>query len=286
MEFVLRRDKATAASHAHSHAHAHCRNRALASGVEPAAMYRTDLNNRDKSSAIAAVVAIHVGLALAFLHVSGRIDLADPQRALRVFDIREIKPPPPPPPPPPPAQKAAKQKPKAKEGASSLKNIKSEATPVVAPKPKIVLPAPPTIAVSETPRQGTAPTQGASNVRGPGTGAGGLGTGTGSGGSGTGTGGGGDGGVATRPQLLTSSLRSRDYPAALQRRWPRGNGAFVIFSVQPNGRVTNCRIYQSSGDVEIDNMTCSLVTQRFVYRPATNRRGEPVASQAAYRQGD
>jgi protein TonB len=60
----------------------------------------------------------------------------------------------------------------------------------------------------------------------------------------------------------------------------------VTFTVQPDGRVTNCRVYQSSGDVEIDNMTCALVTQRFVYRPAYNQRGEPVASQAGYRQGD
>src|SRR5215210_3389935 len=244
-------------------------------------MYRSDLNNRDKGGAMAAVIAIHVGLAFAFLHVSGTIDLADPQRALRVFDLSDDQPPPPPP-PPPPVQQAEKQRPKAKEGASSPKNIKSEATPIVAPKPPIELPVPPKIAVSETPRQGAAPTQGASDVRGPGTGAGGTGTGTGSGGAGSGSG----GGIATRARLLTPPLRARDYPPDMRRRWPRGNGPFVMFTVHPNGRVTNCRIYQSSGDSAIDNMTCWLVSQRFVYRPAYNRRGEPVASQLAYRQGD
>lgn len=232
---------------------------------------------------MAAVIAIHVGLAFAFLHVSGQIDLANPQEALRVFDIHEIKPTPP---PPPVQRQVEKQKPKAKEGASSPKNIKSEATPVVAPKPRIVLPAPPKIAVSETPRQGVAPTQGASDVRGPGTGAGGIGTGTGSGGSGSGSGGGGDGGIATRPQMLTPSFRLRDYPPDMRRRWPHGNGPFVIFTVLPNGRVTNCRIYQSSADPAIDNMTCWLVTNRSVFRPALNARGVPVASQYAYRQGD
>jgi hypothetical protein len=74
-------------------------------------MYRTDLNNRDKGGAIAAVVAIHAGLAFALLHISGTVDLAHPEDALQVFDISEVKPPPP---PPPPVQKdVSKEKPKA-----------------------------------------------------------------------------------------------------------------------------------------------------------------------------
>ena len=50
-------------------------------------MYRSDLDGRDKSGAIAAVAAIHAGLLFAFLHLSGRIDLADPQSVLQVFDL-------------------------------------------------------------------------------------------------------------------------------------------------------------------------------------------------------
>ena len=133
--------------------------------------YRTDLNNRDKGGAIAAVIAVHAALLFALLHMSGRIDLGDPQSVMRVFDVGQ-----PPPPPPPPAQKQ-QPKPKEKEGGSAPKNIKSEATPVVAPKPKIETPPVQKIAAAETPRQGAAPTQGASDVRGPGTGAGGAGTG-------------------------------------------------------------------------------------------------------------
>ena len=259
------------------------RNRALASSVEPAAMYRTDLNNKDKSGAIAAVIAIHVGLALAFLHVSGRIDLGDSQHPLRVFDIHEIKPPPPP--PPPPVHKAAQPKPKAKEGASSPKNIRSEATPVVAPKPKIVLPAPPTIAVSETPRQGAAPTQGASNVRGPGTGAGGIGTGTGSGGSGSGPGGGGgDGGYVEPPRLLTPVLRGRDFPAALLDMWPRGAQVFMRFRIDASGRIIQCFVDRGTGNPAIDSELCRMTQQRFRYRPALNRYGQAVAGWAGYRQ--
>ncbi|HVM38138.1 MAG TPA: TonB family protein [Sphingomicrobium sp.] len=251
-------------------------------------MYRNNLGKKDRSGAIALVAAIHAALGFAFLNMSGTIDLADPQRVMRVFDVREIVPPkPPPPPPPPPPPQVQQPRPKEREGGSAPRNIRSEATPIVAPRPRVELPVPPVVAVTETPREGAAPTQGASDVRGPGTGAGGTGTGTGSGSGGSGTGGGGsDGGIATRAQLLTPSLRSRDYPPHLRSRWPRGAGVLVTFTVEPTGRVSNCRVYESSGDSEIDNMTCMLVTQRFVYRPALNRRGEAVTSQAGYRQGD
>jgi len=87
-------------------------------------------------------------------------------------------------------------------------------------------------------------------------------------------------------QLLSPSLRSRDYPPDLRRRLSDGASPFVIFTVLPNGRVTGCRIYQSSGDPVVDDMTCRLVSARFVYRPAYNRRGEPVSSQMAYRQAN
>jgi len=239
--------------------------------------YRTDLDAKDKSGAIAAVVAIHAGLLFALLHMSGKIDLTDPQAALRVFDVDV----PQPPPPPPPVQQQQQPKPKEKEGGSAPKNIKSEATPVVAPKPKIDTPPVNPIAAAEIPRQGAAPTQGASNVRGPGTGAGGVGNGTGSGASGDGPGG---GGIAQRAYLLSPSLRSRDFPSEFRGLLAAGYAPFVTFTVLPSGRTTNCRIYQSRGNPNLDNMTCALVTSRFVYRPAFNRRGEPVASQMAYRQ--
>jgi protein TonB len=244
-------------------------------------MYRLTLDKKDKGGAIAAVVAIHAALLFALLHLSGTVDLADPQRVLQVINVREVTEPPPPPPQPKQAQKA---KAKEKEGGAAPKNIKSEATPVVAPKPPTLLPLPPTIAVSETPREGVARTQGASDVRGPGTGAGGVGTGTGSGAGGNGPGGGGDGGIATRAQPLTRGPRSHDYPPRLRRILASGRSPFVKFTIQPNGRIANCRAYESSGDPELDNATCLLVTRGLVYRPALNRRGEAVASEAFYRQ--
>ena len=42
---------------------------------------------RDKGGAIAAVIAIHAALLFAFLILSGKIDLAEPQSVLAVFDV-------------------------------------------------------------------------------------------------------------------------------------------------------------------------------------------------------
>ena len=63
-------------------------------------MYRSDLGATHRSGAIIAAAAVNAAMLLAFLQMSGKIDLAEPQSALRVFDIGQ-KPPPPPPPPPP-----------------------------------------------------------------------------------------------------------------------------------------------------------------------------------------
>jgi protein TonB len=243
-------------------------------------MYRSDLNTRDKSGAIALVIGIHAALLLAFLNLSGKIDFADPQSALKMFDVNAV---PPPPPPPPPSQQQ-QAKPKEKEGGSAPKNIKSEATPVVAPKPRIETPPVNPIPATETPRQGTAPTQGASDVRGPGTGAGGIGTGTGSGAGGSGTGGGGEGGVADPPHLVTPVLTGRDIPRDLLDQWPRGVPVFLRLRVNPQGYVSECNVLRGTGVSTIDAAMCNIAHDRLRFRPAVNRSGQAVAGWFGYAQ--
>lgn len=243
-------------------------------------MYTSDLYTKDRAAAFAGVLLVHVALALAILNATGRIDIAaEAQRTLKVFDVTEAEPPPPP--PPPVEQDTAK--PKEKEGAASPKNIESKATPVVAPKPRLELPAPPKIVASETPAQGNEATQGASDVRGPGTGAGGTGVGTGSGGSGSGTGGGGAG-IGTRPRLVSRSLSERDYPSNLRRIWPSGARVLVMFDVQINGRATGCSVYTSSGVPAIDQATCRLVETKLRFAPARDTSGRPRVDKYAYMQ--
>ena len=240
-------------------------------------MYRSDLNRRDRSGALAAVIAVHVGLLLILLHISGKIDAGGPQSVLRVFDLREL---PPPPPAPPPRQHArAKQK----EGGSAPKNIRSQATPVVAPKPRIETPAVQQIAAAETPRQGAAPTQGASDVRGPGTGAGGAGAGTGSGSGGFGPGGGG-GGAVEPPHLVTPVLRGQDIPRETLDGWPRGATVFMRLRVDDRGYVSECTVDRGTGVPSIDNLLCNLAHDRLRFRPAVNRNGQAVAGWFGYAQ--
>lgn len=242
-------------------------------------MYRSDLNTRDKSGAIALVIGIHAALLFAFLNLSGKIDFADPQSALKMFDVNALQPPPPPPPPSPVQQQ--KQKPKEKEGGSPA-NIKSEATPVVAPKPRVEPQRPNPIAVTETPRQGAAPTQGAAAVRGPGTGAGGTGTGTGTG-SGSGSGG-GDGGVADPPHLITPVLRGRDFPRELIQGWPGRATVFMRLRVDPRGYVSECTVDRGTGVATIDSQLCNIVHDRLRFRPAVNRSGQAIAGWFGYAQ--
>jgi protein TonB len=242
-------------------------------------MYVGKLDSKDRTGAIVAVLAVHVALALAILNFTGRIDIAqDAQRTLKLFDVAELAPPP----PPPPVERQS-QKPKDKEGASAPKNIESKATPVVAPKPKIEVPASPKIVATETPAQGNEATQGAAPVRGPGTGAGGTGVGTGSGGSGNGSGGGGAG-IGTRPRLVSRSLSERDYPSNLRRIWPSGARVLVMFDVQLNGRATGCSVYTSSGVPAIDQATCRLVETKLRFAPARDTNGRPRVDKYAYMQ--
>jgi protein TonB len=52
-----------------------------------------------------------------------------------------------------------------------------------------------------------------------------------------------------------------------------------LFTVGPNGRVTRCSVTRSSGVPELDALTCTLIQQRFVYRPSTDSRGRPIADE-------
>ena len=244
-------------------------------------MYRSDLNTRDRGGAIAAVAAIHAALLFALLNASGHIDLTDPQNPIRVFDVID---PPPPPPEPIQQQERQQERPREEEGAASPENIRSQATPIVDPQPRIALPLPVPIATTETPNEGVQPTQGASDRPGPGTGAGGTGTGTGSGGAGSGTGGGAEGLAAVRTRLATRPLSGRDFPRELLNAWPRGAWAFMRFRVDANGNIAQCIIDRGTGVPAIDSQICAIARQRLRYRPALDRSGRRVADWAAYGQ--
>jgi protein TonB len=242
-------------------------------------MYRSSLGARDKGGAIIAVVAIHALLLVMLLNLAGKLDIAAPQSVLRVFDLSA---PPPPPTPPPPPQQRASPKARRPQGGAAPANIKSQAAPVAAPVPRIVLPVPVPVTAVKTPAEGTAPTQGAAAVAGPGTGAGGQGNGTG-GGSGSGAGS-GSGGAVSPPQLVTPVLRGRDFPGDLLDQWPRGTPVFLRLRVDAQGYVAECIVDRGTGVAVIDSEMCNLVHQRLRFRPALNRSGQAVAGWFGYGQ--
>jgi protein TonB len=228
---------------------------------------------------MAAAVAIQVGLAFAFLNLSGKIDKRDLQEVMQVFDVREV-----PPPPEPVVEQPEPEPAKKKEGAAAPKNIESQASPVVAPKPRVVIPVQNPVIAAPVPKQGPDTSQGAAPVPGPGTGAGGAGTGTGRGGAGSGTGGGGgEGGSGVR---LVRGITNRDYPDEIQHHWPRGGRIFVRLRVEPDGRISQCDIMRSFGDSVADQWTCPLLMRRAQLRPATDTNGRPIAAWFGYVQSD
>lgn len=67
-----------------------------------------------------------------------------------------------------------------------------------------------------------------------------------------------------------------DYPSGALRREEQGVTRFRV-TVGTDGRVSSCDVTSSSGSSELDSTTCSLVTRRGRFNPATNGDGEPVS---------
>jgi protein TonB len=122
----------------------------------------------------------------------------------------------------------------------------------------------------------SAPPSGGGTGTGPALGSG-AGGGTGGNGYGAGEGGG------TDLELISGDITPRDYPKRLGNAGIGGTVS-VSFTVLVDGRVTRCRVTRSSGVPELDALTCTLIEQRFRFRPATDRFGRPVSEVVDYDQ--
>jgi len=66
-----------------------------------------------------------------------------------------------------------------------------------------------------------------------------------------------------------------DYPPeALKNGWE--GDVIADLTISPRGRVSACRIVQTSGHKDLDDATCSLLIKRSIFKPATDSRGKPV----------
>ena len=211
---------------------------------------------RERAFALAAVVCVQAALGFALL--SGlRVSVsrpADMVERLLNFSI----------PPPPPRVPLPEPK-RTKDSSSAPQAERAPLGGSPGPKPAH---APPSVAPVVAVKPSAAPSGG-----GTGTGTAlGRGAGGGAGGSGYGNGGGRD------LELLSGDITPQDYPRHLAKAGIGGT-VRMLGTVQTNGRVTNCRVTRSSGVPELDGLTCRLIEQRFVYRPATDRTGRPVTDE-------
>jgi protein TonB len=213
----------------------------------------------DKAKAITAVVAVHVGLAVLILSGLNVRMVGQVVEQLKTFDVRE---------PPPPARKPPPQRPAPRPEQAKLPAgepaKKAEATPIVAPTPKLPLPSP--VPAAKIAGVGTAPTSGAGTA----------GSGTGAGGSGNGPGGGGAGDFSGYvPARLVRNLTRGDYRSITGGIMPAGS-ADVAIVVSARGVVSGCRLIRSSGNATVDARLCPLVQQQLVFRPALDASGRPI----------
>ncbi|HEY0413036.1 MAG TPA: energy transducer TonB, partial [Allosphingosinicella sp.] len=161
---------------------------------------------------------------------------------------------------------------KAPEGAAAPPNLRSVATPIVAPPTEIRFVIPPPIVAAPVAGIGGDPSAGAADVPGPGTGSGGVGNGTGSGGQGNGGGGGG----GSHARWVKGGIDPSDYPRRALEAHASGT-VFLRFTVGTDGHVRGCAVTRSSGNAELDSTTCRLIERRFRYKPARDARGKAVA---------
>lgn len=223
--------------------------------------------HRDRIKAATGVVALHALLGYALITAFGIEIPPTVRNELKLFEISSE-------PTPVPAEKTAVRRAKHEKtkDAPSPPNLKAKASEIVAPTPQVRPIIPPPIVAAPTPGLGNAPFGGASNVRGPGTGSGGQGTGTGGGGNGD-----DEGEEYTPPEWRRGRIRDSDYPRAAGEAGI-GKTIVVQFDVEPNGRVSGCKVLESSGNAILDDTTCQLVEKRYRYEPSRDAQGVAVPS--------
>ena len=224
---------------------------------------------RDRTRTLALVLLLHVGLGGALLHGLAGEPLRRATEALATFDV----PLPQPEPLPPPAPR--QPEPNAAPRETGTTDLQAMPAPLV---PLIRVPLSPTVnsAAEIAPETATAPDAGASREAGNGLVAGVAGAGSGDGGSGAGDG----SGTGAQARLLSGNLSRGDYRRIRDFGAPRGQAVLTI-EVGPDGRLTRCLPFATSGNPALDGELCRLLA-RTRWEPARDRAGNPVAVALRY----
>jgi protein TonB len=227
--------------------------------------YRAVPTRPDKAKAVAGVVAVYAAIVTAVLLMPAtsplRIGESEPTVLIDVKELPEPQPPPP-------------ENPGRAEEEEGAAGKRAEPTPIVAPKPRIEVPAKPPVAAAPIAGTGSATTAGAATT----------GTGPGAGGSGTGRGGGGSGGgdgIGTQARLLGGN--SSYLPSYLLRGFAADQGyGHLWLTITEAGRVSTCSVMQSTGDAQVDQALCRLMISRSRWEPARDRQGRPIQVRLRY----
>lgn len=217
----------------------------------------------DRAKALAGVLLVHLALGIVILTGLNVRNVQQLTDSLKTFDVDEERAPPPPPP------SEAAQRSKDREGAAGKK---PEPSPIVAPKPMIIVPTKPPLTAAPVAGAGTASTSGAALA----------GSGTGAGGSGVGRGGGGTGDFSGyTPARMINKIPDREYRRLSAGRLPFGS-ATIAFRVNADGHMSGCRIVRSSGDSFVDSVVCDAATRFLRFQPAHDPDGRAVAQDMTY----
>jgi protein TonB len=191
-----------------------------------------------KIGAIVIVVLLHAVLGYAFVTGLAMNVIKHVSQDLKTFDVEEPPPPPEEPPPPPPPDKQLEPPP-----VVSPPPIVSVQT-VTTPPPVFTQPRPEPAPVPRPAPPPPPPAPVASKAAAP----------------------------KGDPARWFST---DDYPPGALRREEQGT-TVIAWDIDEAGRVTNCRVTQSSGSSELDEQTCKLMVRRGKYSPALDQSGNPM----------
>lgn len=218
-----------------------------------------DVRPRERIAALAAVLLVQLVLGLVLLN-GLRVDIGASGEAVeRLIDVAL-------PTAPPIKARPVQPKPERRAVHQAAAAPRSEPKPIGGSPGPQPAHAPPSVTPIVALRP-AAPASGGGSGSGP---ALGSGAGGGTGGEGYGDGAGGE-----DLEKIAGDIMPSDYPRSLGNAGIGGRVS-VTFTVETNGRVTNCRVTRSSGIAELDVLTCRLMEERFRFRPSTDRSGRPV----------
>ena len=212
--------------------------------------------------ALAGVLLVQLGIGLVLFR--GLQVHAIPPASELVSHLIDVTLPPPPPVVPPKPVPRPKPMPKHEAAAPAPRQPNPGGSPGPTPHaqaivPKVAVPAP-----------AAAPADG-----GRGSGAS---VGAGAGGA-NGTAGAGEDEGGTDLEKIAGDIYNSDYPPNLANAGVGGRVSVAI-GVGIDGRVTSCRVSRSSGNSQLDSLTCRLIEQRYRFRPSIDRYGRPIPDEA------